>query len=241
MKSLVTGSPALAVALALWGAPAAVAALTLDGITFADDPAKLYVPLDEAAAALHWKTERRDDGGWVRVKRVFFRPAALRRLVDDTPLISLEDLALAGATVTKESAGLATVADGWRRFGVRKGAKRAVIDIGTQRLQAWQGDRLVLESRVSTGRGGRITPRGQFSAGPYKARMHRSRLYDDAPMPWSVQITGNIFIHGFNYVPRYPASHGCIRMPLGDGNPAKWFYHWVDRGTPVKITGNWRS
>jgi lipoprotein-anchoring transpeptidase ErfK/SrfK len=54
-------------------------------------------------------------------------------------------------------------------------------------------------------------------------------------MPWSVQITGNIFVHGFTSVPRAPASHGCIRLPLDEGNPAKLFFDWVDRGTPVHI------
>jgi lipoprotein-anchoring transpeptidase ErfK/SrfK len=37
-------------------------------------------------------------------------------------------------------------------------------------------------------------------------------------------------------VPDYPASHGCIRLPLDGGNPARFFYEWIDRGTPVKVT-----
>jgi lipoprotein-anchoring transpeptidase ErfK/SrfK len=65
--------------------------------------------------------------------------------------------------------------------------------------------------------------------------MHRSSLYDDAPMPWSVQVDGNVFIHGFTSVPRRPASHGCIRMPMTGGNPARWFYQWIDRGVPIVI------
>ena len=51
-----------------------------------------------------------------------------------------------------------------------------------------------------------------------------------------VQINGNVFIHGFSSVPNYPASHGCIRMPLTNGNPAKFFYEWVQSGTPVSVT-----
>ncbi len=45
---------------------------------------------------------------------------------------------------------------------------------------------MILKTNISTGRRGKRTPNGTFSAGPYKARMHRSNLYDDAPMPWSV-------------------------------------------------------
>ena len=101
-----------------------------------------------------------------------------------------------------------------------------------------QGNLVVMRTKVSTGREGKRTPNGEFEAGPYKARMHRSSLYNDAPMPYSVQIVGNIFVHGFSSVPDYPASHGCIRLPT-DG-AARFFYEWVQRGTPVHIEGRWR-
>ena len=58
-------------------------------------------------------------------------------------------------------------------------------------------------------------------------------------MPWSVQVHENIFIHGFRKVPRRPSSHGCIRLPLTGANPAKWFYNWIDLGTPISIKGHW--
>ena len=70
----------------------------------------------------------------------------------------------------------------------------------------------MLDSHISSGQEGRKTPPGDFRAGPVKSPMHRSRLYDNAPMPWSVQVHENIFIHGFRKVPRHPASHGCIRL-----------------------------
>jgi lipoprotein-anchoring transpeptidase ErfK/SrfK len=109
------------------------------------------------------------------------------------------------------------------------------VSLRDQKLRGWQGDRLVFESRVSSGRQGR-TPAGKFRAGPYKARQHYSSRYHNAPMPWSVQINGHIFVHGFTSVPNYPASHGCIRVPLNEGNPARFFYEWVHRGTPVTVT-----
>ena len=120
--------------------------------------------------------------------------------------------------------------------GAANGGKRVVIDKSRQTLRAYEGDLLVLESRVSTGRPGRETPSGRYRA-QYKTLMHYSRLYDNAPMPYSVQIGGNYFIHGFDSVPDYPASHGCIRLPLTGQNPARLFYDWVDVGTPVVITG----
>jgi lipoprotein-anchoring transpeptidase ErfK/SrfK len=114
------------------------------------------------------------------------------------------------------------------------------IDKSQQTLRAYEGDHMVFESRVSTGRQGKQTPNGTFTVGE-KLRMHRSRLYHNAPMPFSVQISGNYFIHGFQSVPHRPASHGCIRLPLDDGNPAKRFFEWVEPGTPISITGNWQG
>jgi hypothetical protein len=116
--------------------------------------------------------------------------------------------------------------------------KRVVVDKTAQELIAYEGDRIVLRSHVSTGRMGRRTPSGQFIAG-VKLRMHYSRLYDNAPMPWSVQVNGNYFIHGFTSVPDRPASHGCIRLPLTGDNPAKQFFDWVEPGTPIEIAGEW--
>ena len=116
-------------------------------------------------------------------------------------------------------------------------AKRVEINKTQQVLRAYEGDRLILQSRVSTGKGN-STPSGNFRV-QSKQRMHYSRKYHNAPMPYSVQIWGHYFIHGFSSVPNRPASHGCIRLPLTGGNPARLFYEWVELGTPVEITGRW--
>jgi len=113
------------------------------------------------------------------------------------------------------------------------GPQRVVIDKSRQVLRAYEGNRVVLETHVSTGRRGRETPNGRFRA-QSKSLMHYSRLYHNAPMPYSVQIAGNYFIHGFSSVPNYPASHGCIRVPI---DTAREFYNWVNYGTPVDIVG----
>src|SRR5438552_10134233 len=126
-----------------------------------------------------------------------------------------------------------------KRATIRFADKRVEVDLANQRLRAYQGALCVLDSHISSGREGRKTPPGDFKAGPVKSPMHRSRLYHNAPMPWSVQVHGNVFIHGFQKVPRHPASHGCIRLPLVGANPAKWFYDWIDIGTPISIRGHW--
>ncbi len=52
-----------------------------------------------------------------------------------------------------------------------------------------------------------------------------------APMPFFMRITGGVGMHQ-GYLPGYPASHGCIRMP---GKMAQIFYSNVDIGTPVTV------
>lgn len=119
-------------------------------------------------------------------------------------------------------------------------SKHVTIDKARQVLLAYMGDRLVFQCRVSTGRGKGWTPNGDFKAGE-KDFMHYSTLFNYAPMPYSVQVTGNIFIHGFADVPPYPASHGCIRVPLNGDNPARQFFNWIEVGTPIRITGEWNG
>lgn len=115
--------------------------------------------------------------------------------------------------------------------------KRVEIDKSSQCLRAYENSRLVIESRVSTGRNN-STPNGRYRV-VQKERMHYSKRYRNAPMPYSVQYSGHYFIHGFDYVPDIPSSHGCIRVPLIHENPARQFFEWVELGTPIDVLGEW--
>ncbi len=210
-------------------------AAPLEGITFAAAPGQLYLPLQEAANKLRWGIDHDKEGRAVMLNSVALPPGSLRHLTDGTELISVADLQRSGAVVAGPGTdGAMTVGKGWRRFIVRPALQRVEVSLAKQELQGWQGKRLVLQTNVSTGRNNG-TPAGEFKAGPYRSQLHRSSLYNNAPMPWSVQINGHVFIHGYTSVPRHPASHGCVRMPLTNGNPAKFFYEWVQAGTPVSV------
>jgi len=50
-------------------------------------------------------------------------------------------------------------------------------------------------------------------------------------MPYFLRIYGGVGMHQ-GYLPGYPASHGCIRMP---GSKAKRFFAAVKVGTPVTV------
>lgn len=238
---------AVSLAIAGGGPRAAFAAPTLDGITFVSSAGHLFVPARKAADALGWSVRWEPDSQALYLNGNVL-PADIRqaRLPDGTVIIALRGFEPLGAQVNWDpKSETATVSHETQSFTVKRGEKRVEIDRTNQTLRAWQGKTLVLETPVSTGRDGKRTPTGNFTAGPYKSRMHYSRLYNGAPMPYSVQVSGNIFIHGFSSVPEEPASHGCIRMPLGSGgdssNPARWFFNWVTVGTPISITGRWEG
>lgn len=213
----------------------AVVGGTIEAITFAAEPGKMFLPLDEAADELSWPVRRDDMGKAFQLKDMLLAPGSLRTLTDGTELVSTAQLAEAGAELSQpDEEGRVRVGGFFRGFTLAVSPQRVEVSLKKQQLQGWQGKRLVLQTRISSGRNGR-TPAGEFRAGPFRDRMHRSSLYQNAPMPWSVQINGHVFIHGFTSVPNYPASHGCIRVPLTEGNPAKFFYEWVLNGTPVSV------
>ncbi|MDO5624341.1 MAG: L,D-transpeptidase family protein [Pseudomonadota bacterium] len=89
----------------------------------------------------------------------------------------------------------------------------AMVNLHTQHVQVYRNGVAVGYSSVSTGKPGHGTPTGLFTV-LEKRRHHRSNLYNNAPMPWMVRLTwGGIAFHG-GALPGYPASHGCIRLPM---------------------------
>lgn len=146
----------------------------------------------------------------------------------------------------------------WDGDGI--GGKPSVkISLVEQRAYFYKNGLLVGVSQLSTGREGLNTPPGHFSI-IQKDVNHVSSRYGDyvdandnvvkpnvdvekdpkppgthfkgAPMPYFMRIVGGIGMHA-GYLPGYPASHGCIRMP---GFMAQNFFKSVSTGTPVTIT-----
>jgi len=139
------------------------------------------------------------------------------------------------------------------------GSPMITIDLSDQKAFFYKGDTLVGISRVSTGKSGYSTPTGNYRV-TQKNADHRSNLYGSyvdsygnvvvanvdvrkdrrppgthfrgAPMPYFMRFNGGIGMHA-GYLPGYPASHGCVRMPR---QMASLFYEHVNTGTPVKVT-----
>ncbi len=99
------------------------------------------------------------------------------------------------------------------------------VDISDQRMKVYDGNRLMGDWPVSTARPGKRTPLGTYSP-QFLSRNHRSSLYNNAPMPFSIFFNGNYAIHGTDQISRLgnPASAGCVR--LHPDNAAKLF-SWV--------------
>jgi lipoprotein-anchoring transpeptidase ErfK/SrfK len=106
-----------------------------------------------------------------------------------------------------------------------------VVSLGDQLAFLYRGDELVAVSTISTGKDEKPTPTGIFSVLDKKP-FYRSKKYDNAPMPWMQRIDDyGIALHG-GFNPGYPASHGCIRLPV---DFAKKLFTVTGVGTPVYI------
>jgi lipoprotein-anchoring transpeptidase ErfK/SrfK len=119
----------------------------------------------------------------------------------------------------------------WRNVPESAGPDRVVISLSDQLAYLYRGDTLMAVATISTGRDDKPSPTGIFSVLD-KRPFYRSKKYDNAPMPWMQRIDQyGIALHG-GFNPGYPASHGCIRLPLAF---AKKLYSVTDVGTPVYI------
>ncbi len=109
--------------------------------------------------------------------------------------------------------GLATGKYVWAAAEPKEGEARVVIDLLTQTAYAYRGDKLVGATSMSSAKRGKVTPLGFWTV-LQKKRFHRSRKYDNAPMPFMQRLDEfGIALHG-GANPGYPASHGCVRLPM---------------------------
>jgi lipoprotein-anchoring transpeptidase ErfK/SrfK len=121
----------------------------------------------------------------------------------------------------------------WAASVPSEGETRVVVDLLTQMTYVYRGDKLIGASTMSSAKTGHITPYGYWSV-LEKRPFYRSKKYDNAPMPFMQRIDnyGIAFHGGLN--PGYPASHGCMRLPM---KFAQKLYGVTKVGTKVVIEG----
>ncbi|NAS23746.1 L,D-transpeptidase family protein [Herbidospora sp. NEAU-GS84] len=118
---------------------------------------------------------------------------------------------------------------------------RVEIDVRRQLLTVWRDGKPDLTTHISTGAnrsycdnghcGFARTPVGDFRAGTRAPGWTTSPL---GTMFNSIYFNGGIAMHGSSEVPKYPASHGCIRIPI---HTSKIIYAMVQSGEPVYVRG----
>ena len=133
------------------------------------------------------------------------------------------------------------------------------IDLEAQTAYVLQNGRPILATPISSGRNGHLTERGAFTI-LEKERSHYSSMYGKivdargntivadadadmrvppggkfipAPMHYFMRFNGADGMHA-GYLPGYPASHGCVRMPQ---EYAVALFNSVSVGTPVTVFG----
>ncbi|UPA23252.1 L,D-transpeptidase [Shinella oryzae] len=103
----------------------------------------------------------------------------------------------------------------------------AQVNLSSQTMTVTQNGVVKHRWRVSTGRKGFNTPTGSWSA-KWASRNHRSRKYNNAPMPYAIFFKGGYAVHATYETRRLgrPASHGCVRLSPND---AATFYQLANR------------
>lgn len=106
-----------------------------------------------------------------------------------------------------------------------------IVSIQDQMTSVYRNGVLIGISSCSTGKPGHRTPTGVFTT-LQKRVEHYSSIYKNAPMPYMQRLTWRgIALHAGD-LPGYPASAGCIRLPL---EFARKLFDVTHMGTPIIV------
>ncbi len=101
----------------------------------------------------------------------------------------------------------------WNPALAPAGPMTVVVSLPAQRAYVYRNGVRIGASTISSGKKGHRTPTGVFTV-LQKDKDHRSNKYNNAPMPYMQRLTWDgIALHAGG-LPGYPASHGCVRLPL---------------------------
>ena len=150
------------------------------------------------------------------------------------------------------------ISSSWNDAASTQGTPRILINLTTQQAFFYREKLLIGQTNISSGRKDFETPPGNYRViqkdanhlssqyGAYVARSGAVLKRDvdvnkdpcpegahfvGAPMPYFLRFTGGYGLHA-GFVPRYRASHGCIRMPE---KMAKHFFDAARMATRVEV------
>ncbi|MGI0496680.1 L,D-transpeptidase [Limnospira platensis CENA597] len=109
------------------------------------------------------------------------------------------------------------------------------IDLTSQRLIAWEGNKAVYAVIVSTGKPSTPTRVGNFRVQTkYRSTRMTGPGYDVPDVPYTMYYDGGMAIHGAYWHNMFgtPVSHGCTNVAV---DHARWLFEWASVGTPVVV------
>lgn len=107
-----------------------------------------------------------------------------------------------------------------------------IVSVPEQEMVVYRNGVRIGRSTVSTGTEGHSTPTGIFTILQKKVD-HESNIYEGAKMPYMQRLTWSGIAMHAGRLPGYPASHGCVRLPM---DFAEKLYSVTTHGSTVIIT-----
>lgn len=107
-----------------------------------------------------------------------------------------------------------------------EGGKHVEADLSRQVMVLAKGDEVDEIYHVSSGAPATPTITGKFDF------YRKDAGYNSLGMYYSAYFIRGYATHGYKSVPTYPASHGCLRIPIPD---AVHVYNWIDIGDPIWV------
>jgi len=119
----------------------------------------------------------------------------------------------------------------WRPQVSPRGPVVILVSLPDQLVHVFRNGLAIAVSTCSSGARGHKTPTGVFTI-LQKRKEHYSSIYNNAPMPNMQRLTWTGVAMHAGDLPGYPASHGCIRLPV---RFSELLFTVTQHGTPVII------
>ena len=107
-----------------------------------------------------------------------------------------------------------------------EGGKHVEADLSRQVMVLAKGDEVDEIYHISSGAPATPTILGKFNF------YRKDAGYNSIGMYYSAYFIRGYATHGYQSVPTYPASHGCLRNPIPD---SVHIYNWIDIGDPIYV------
>jgi len=165
----------------------------------------------------------------MRNTMMFMSVAAVAACFAYRPVVAAEVQSATAVAAVAPAAAQPAATNVVHKRALKPIAKRLVahIDLSSQTMSVEVDGQSQYSWKISSGAAnGYQTPTGVYTP-THTTLLHRSRKYDNAPMPHAVFFRSGFAVHatGATWALGRPASHGCVRLAPGN---ARTFYSLVN-------------